>query len=83
MSGANDYKIYCLLYKLEQVNTRLDILTRNIYTKILQQSDWLHKLLPWRDLEYVQKLRTFKNFDLFCHTSHFQNSFLPYAPRNY
>jgi len=39
-------EFYCLLYKLEQVNTRLDILTRNLYTKILQQSDCLHKLLP-------------------------------------
>jgi len=24
ISGANDYECYCLLYKLEQVNTRLD-----------------------------------------------------------
>jgi len=39
VSGANDYEFYCLLYKLEQVNTRLDTLTRNIYTKILQKSD--------------------------------------------
>jgi len=39
ISGANDYELYCLLSKLEQVNTRLDILTRNSYTKILQQSD--------------------------------------------
>jgi len=40
ISGANDYtNFYYLLYKLEQVNTRLDTLTRNLYTKILQQSD--------------------------------------------
>jgi len=81
--GANDYEIYCSLHKLEQVYARLDILIQNFYTKILQQSDCLHKLLPLRDLEYVQKLRTFKNFDLFCRTSHFQNSFLPRALRNY
>jgi len=66
ISCANDYEMYCLLYKLEEENTRLDILTRKLYTKILQQSDCLHKLLPRRDLAYVQKHRTFKNFDLFC-----------------
>jgi len=27
---------------MQQVNTRLDTLTRNLYTKILQQSDCLH-----------------------------------------
>jgi len=57
---------------MEQVNTRLDTLTRNLYTKILQQSACLHKLLPQRELEYVKKLRTFKNFDLFSRTSRFQ-----------
>jgi len=82
ISGADEYEFDCLLYKLEQVNTRLDILTRNFYTKILQQSDCLYKLLPRRDLDYVQKRRTFKNFDLCCRTSRFQNSFLPYALHN-
>jgi len=42
ISGANDYELYCLLYKLEPVTTCLDILTRNYYTKILQQSGCLH-----------------------------------------
>ena len=83
ISGANDCKFYCSLYDLEQVNTRLDTLTRNFYAKILQPNDCLHKLLPRRELEHVQKLRTFKNFDLFCRTSRFQNSFLPYAFRKY
>jgi len=84
ISGANDNEFYCSLFKLEQqVNIRLDILTRNCYTRILQQSDCLHKLLPRRELEYVQKLRNFKNFDIFCRSSRFQNSFLPYALRNY
>ena len=83
ISGANDYEFYCSLYDLEQVNTRLDTLTRNFYAKILQPNDCLHKLLPRRELEHVQKLRTFKNFDLFCRTSRFQNSFLPYAFRKY
>jgi len=41
ISGANDYDFYCSWYKLEQLNTRLNILTRNCYTKILQQSDML------------------------------------------
>jgi len=61
--GANDYKFYCSLYKLEQVNTRLDNLNLNFYSKILQQLPQTAANKPL-ELEYVQKLRTFKNFDL-------------------
>jgi len=77
ISGASDYEFYCLLFKLEQVNTRLDTSTQNLYTEKLQLSDCLHKLLPRRELKYVRKLRTYKNFDLFGRTTRFQNSFLP------
>jgi len=31
ISGANDYEFYSLLYKLEQVNTRLDIWYKEPY----------------------------------------------------
>ena len=64
ISGANDYEVYCSFNMLEQVNTRLDNLTRNCYVKLLQPNDCLHKLLPRRELEHNQKLRTFKNFDV-------------------
>jgi hypothetical protein len=83
ISGTNNYEIYCSLYKLEQVLTRLDILTRTFYAKILQPNNCLYKLLSQRELEHVQKLRTYKNFNIFCRTRRFQNSFLPYAFRNY
>ena len=35
----------------------------------------------WERNCHVQKLRTFKKFDLFCRTSRFQHSFLLYALR--
>ena len=81
--GAINYEFYCSLYKLEQIQTRLRILTRKFYAKILQPNDCLYRPLPRRELEHVKKLRTFKNFDIVCRTSRFQNSFLPYALRNY
>jgi len=28
ISGANEYEFFCSLYKLEQINTRLDTLTQ-------------------------------------------------------
>ena len=83
ISGANNYEFYCSLYELEQVQTRLDTLTRKFYAQILQPNDCIYRLLPRRELEHVQKRRTFKNIDKFCRTSRFQNSYLPYALRNY
>ena len=46
ISDANDYEFYCSLYELDQVNTQVDTSTKNLYTKILQPNDCLHKLLP-------------------------------------
>jgi len=60
ISGAKDYTnftVRCISW-----NKSLDTLTQNVYTKILQKSDCLHKLLPGRELEYVNKLWTLRAF---------------------
>jgi len=48
--------------------------------KIIQLNECLYKMLPQRELEYIQKLWLLRSL---TYTSHFQNSFLPYAIRNY
>jgi len=63
--GAHDYECYYSLYEMEHVKTRLDILTLNLYTNILQTNDCLYKM------EFIQKLQAAKKFDILCCTSHF------------
>jgi len=77
ISGANDNEFCCLLYKLEQLNTRLDILIRNFlpkycnsvtaYTNCCHDEIWSmfrnYKLS--RTLIYSSVLVAFKT--LFCH----------------
>jgi len=69
ITEPHDYESYCSLYHLEQVNNRLDILTRHLYTQILKPNGWLYKMLTRRELEYIPKLRIAKEFDLLCRMS--------------
>jgi len=89
ISGVNDYELYCSLYKLEHVNTRLDTFTyRNLYTKniaielLLAQTNCCHDE-NWnmfrnsellRTLTYSAVLDAFKT--LFCRTLFVTTNFI-------